>query len=215
VSQPTPATLPVTRLPGSLSLVLPAFNEEANIERCVRTAFEVLREFGIEGNVRAEVLALPPGHPYLRLPLQFATGVGDEDVYLPHADPALLWPLLRDPRTEDCPVVLLGCYPYVGAAAHLAGTYPQVHMDLSPAIFLAEPIAARLVSEALGLCPPGKLLAGSGGRAYPESHWWGATVWRRALARVLRAEVEAIAAAGVGAPGGDALPRARRGAGVV
>ena len=126
-----------------------------------------------------------------QVPLQFITGAGDEDVYLPHADPALLWPLLRDPRTEDCPVVLLGCYPYVGGAARLAGTYPQVHMDLSPAIFLAEPIAARLVSEALGLCPPGKLLAGSGGRAHPESHWWGATVWRRALARVLRAEVAA------------------------
>jgi predicted TIM-barrel fold metal-dependent hydrolase len=126
-----------------------------------------------------------------QVPLQFVTGAGDEDVYLPHADPALLWPLLRDPRTEDCPVVLLGCYPYVGGAAHLAGTYPQVHMDLSPAMFLAEPIAARLVSEALGLCPPGKLLAGSGGRAHPESHWWGATVWRRALARVLRAEVAA------------------------
>jgi len=124
-----------------------------------------------------------------QVPLQFHTGVGDEDVYPPHADPALLWPMLRDPRTEDCPVVLLNCYPFVGAAAHLAGTYPQVHMDLSPAVGLAEPIAARLVSEALGLCPPGKLLAGSGGRAYPESHWWGATVWRRALARVLRTEV--------------------------
>jgi len=126
-----------------------------------------------------------------QVPLQFATGIGDEDVYLPHADPALLWPMLRDPRTEDTPVVLCGCYPYVGAAAYLAGTYPQVHMDLSPAIALAEPIATRMVSEALGLCPPGKLLAGSGGRAYPESHWWGATVWRRALARVLRAEVAA------------------------
>jgi uncharacterized protein len=126
-----------------------------------------------------------------QVPLQFATGIGDEDVYLPHADPGLLWPMLRDPRTEDCPVVLLGCYPYVGGAAHLAGTYAQVSMDLSPGILLAEPIAARMVSEALGLCPPGKLLASSGGRAYPESHWWGAVVWRRALARVLRAEVEA------------------------
>jgi SAM-dependent methyltransferase len=30
---------------------------------------------GFEGKVRAEVLALPPGHPYLRLPLQFATAL--------------------------------------------------------------------------------------------------------------------------------------------
>ena len=36
---------------------------------------ELLRSFGIAGHVRAEVLALPPGHPYLRLPLQFATAL--------------------------------------------------------------------------------------------------------------------------------------------
>jgi ubiquinone/menaquinone biosynthesis C-methylase UbiE len=36
---------------------------------------DLLRGFGIEGNVRAEILALPPGHPYLRLPLQFATAL--------------------------------------------------------------------------------------------------------------------------------------------
>jgi predicted TIM-barrel fold metal-dependent hydrolase len=125
-----------------------------------------------------------------QVPLQFHTGLGDQDVYLPHADPSLLWPLLRDPRTEDCPVVLLHCYPYVGAAAYLAATYPQVYMDLSLAVPLAEPIAARLVAEALGLCPPGKLLAASNGHSFPELHWWGATVWRQALARVLRAEVE-------------------------
>jgi SAM-dependent methyltransferase len=35
----------------------------------------LLRDFGIEGNVRAEVLALPPGHPYLWLPLQFSVGL--------------------------------------------------------------------------------------------------------------------------------------------
>src|SRR5215210_906468 len=36
---------------------------------------DLLRGVGIEGNVRAEVLALPPGHPYLPLPLQFATAL--------------------------------------------------------------------------------------------------------------------------------------------
>jgi hypothetical protein len=40
-----------------------------------RNHLHLLREFGIEGNVRAEVFALPPGHPYLRLPLQFATAL--------------------------------------------------------------------------------------------------------------------------------------------
>jgi SAM-dependent methyltransferase len=40
-----------------------------------RKQLELLRSFGIAGHVRAEVLALPPGHPYLRLPLQLATAL--------------------------------------------------------------------------------------------------------------------------------------------
>ena len=35
----------------------------------------LLREAGIEPAVRAQIVALPPGHPYLRLPLQFATSL--------------------------------------------------------------------------------------------------------------------------------------------
>jgi hypothetical protein len=136
-----------------------------------------------------------------QVPLQFHTGFGDADLDLPLADPSLLTPLLRDPHTQDCPVVLLHCYPFVGQAAYLAGTYPQVWMDLSLALPLAEPLAAGLVREALGLCPAGKLLAASDGHSYPEMHWWGATVWRRALERVLGDEVDAggldQAAAGV------------------
>jgi uncharacterized protein len=126
-----------------------------------------------------------------QVPLQFHTGFGDEDVDLPLADPSLLRPLLRGPRTRDCPVVLLHCYPFVGQAAYLAGTYPQVWMDLSLALPLAEPAAAGLLREALGLCPASKLLAASDGHSYPEMHWWGATVWRRALERTLRDQVDA------------------------
>jgi len=131
-----------------------------------------------------------------QVPLQFHTGFGDEDVDLPLADPSLLRPLLRDPRTQDCPVVLLHCYPFVGQAAYLAGTYPQVWMDLSLALPLAEPLAAGLIREALGLCPTGKLLAASDGHSYPEMHWWGATVWRHALERALGDGADAAAVAG-------------------
>jgi uncharacterized protein len=124
------------------------------------------------------------------VPLQFHTGFGDEDIRLPLADPALLRPLLHDPRTEACPIVLLHSYPFVGGAATMAGAYPQVYLDLSLAIPLAEPYAAELVREALGLCPVNKLLAASDGHTFPEMHWWGATVWRRALATVVEGEVE-------------------------
>jgi hypothetical protein len=153
-----------------------------------------------------------------QVPLQFHTGFGDEDVDLPLADPSLLRPLLRDPRTQECPVVLLHCYPFVGQAAYLAGTYPQVWMDLSLALPLAEPLAAGLVREALGLCPAGKLLAASDGHSYPEMHWWGATVWRRALEQVLGDEVvaggldePAAAAVAGGVLAGNAARRYRLG----
>ena len=39
---------------------------------------DLLRGFGIEGKARAEILALPPGHPYLRLPLQFASALEEQ-----------------------------------------------------------------------------------------------------------------------------------------
>lgn len=117
------------------------------------------------------------------LPMQVHTGFGDADLDLTRADPALLIPLLRDPRAEGCPVVLLHCYPYVRSAAALAAVHPQAYVDLSLAIPLATPAAADLVAEALALCPISKLVAGSDGHSYPEMHWWGARVWRDALAR--------------------------------
>src|SRR5262245_29576566 len=40
-----------------------------------RSQFELLRDAGLDPSVRAEVLALPPGHPYLRLPLQFSVSL--------------------------------------------------------------------------------------------------------------------------------------------
>lgn len=40
-----------------------------------RRQLELFHTFDIGANVRAEVLALPPEHPYLRLPLQFSTGL--------------------------------------------------------------------------------------------------------------------------------------------
>jgi hypothetical protein len=51
-----------------------------------RKLLDLLGGFGIEGNVRAEVLALPPGHPYLRLPLQFSTALEERLLALVTAD---------------------------------------------------------------------------------------------------------------------------------
>jgi hypothetical protein len=40
-----------------------------------RRQFELLREAGLDPEVRAEVCVLAPGHPYLRLPVQFSVSL--------------------------------------------------------------------------------------------------------------------------------------------
>ena len=57
-----------------ITLIIEAFTRWGDAE-AGRNHLELLRSVGIEGNVRAEVLALPPGHPYLRLPLQMSIGL--------------------------------------------------------------------------------------------------------------------------------------------
>jgi SAM-dependent methyltransferase len=57
-----------------IALIREAFARWGDAE-AGRNQLELLRSFGVAGHVRAEVLALPAGHPYLRLPLQFATAL--------------------------------------------------------------------------------------------------------------------------------------------
>jgi SAM-dependent methyltransferase len=65
---PTPA------LDRLIALEAEAFRKFGDID-AGRRQLDLLRGAGIEARVRAEVLALPPGHPYLQLPLQLAAGL--------------------------------------------------------------------------------------------------------------------------------------------
>jgi SAM-dependent methyltransferase len=66
---------PARALESLVELIGQSFVRSGGDIQAGLTLLDLLRGFGIEGNVRAEVLALPPGHPYLRLPLQFATAL--------------------------------------------------------------------------------------------------------------------------------------------
>ena len=66
---------PAAALERLIELIVEAFRVSGGDWNAGRNHLGLLREFGIEGNVRAEVMALPPGHPYLRLPLQFAASL--------------------------------------------------------------------------------------------------------------------------------------------
>jgi hypothetical protein len=66
---------PAPALESLVELIGQSFVQSGGDIQAGRKLLDLLRDFAIEGNVRAEVLALPPGHPYLRLPLQFATAL--------------------------------------------------------------------------------------------------------------------------------------------
>jgi SAM-dependent methyltransferase len=77
---------PAPALERLIELIQEAFLLSEGNLAAGRTNLELLRGFGIEGNVRAEVVALAPGHPYLRLPLQFATSLEERLLRLVSAD---------------------------------------------------------------------------------------------------------------------------------
>jgi len=77
---------PAPALERLIALIEQTFSLSGGDWQAGRKNLELLREFGIEGNVRAEVVALAPGHPYLRLPLQFATSLEERLLSLVSAD---------------------------------------------------------------------------------------------------------------------------------
>lgn len=58
-----------------VAVILGAFNDAGGDFDAGRGEFALLRSHGLKPELRAAIVALPPGHPYLRLPLQFATAL--------------------------------------------------------------------------------------------------------------------------------------------
>jgi SAM-dependent methyltransferase len=66
------------RAPASerlITLVLDAFRAGGGDFDAGRHEFGLMRDAGLDPALRAEVVALEPGHPYLRLPVQFAASL--------------------------------------------------------------------------------------------------------------------------------------------
>jgi predicted TIM-barrel fold metal-dependent hydrolase len=125
------------------------------------------------------------------LPVQVHSGFGDADLFLPHADPGYLKPLIE--RFDATSFVLLHCYPFVREAGWLAHVYGNVHFDLSLTIpHVSRPGTA--LAEALELAPVSKLLYASDAATTPELYLLAAIWWRDALADVLPEALPAAAA---------------------
>ncbi|MEV0822336.1 amidohydrolase family protein [Nonomuraea rubra] len=125
------------------------------------------------------------------LPVQFHTGFGGQAGEPHRADPARLSGFAGALQPLGVPVILLHCYPFHRQAAHLAGVFPHVYVDVGLALPHGAAAATRVMDELLELAPFHKQLFSSGCRGLAETGYLGALTYRRALARALGSRIAA------------------------
>ncbi|OQD83351.1 hypothetical protein PENANT_c017G00371 [Penicillium antarcticum] len=118
-------------------------------------------------------------------PLQFHTGLGDNDINLVRANPAYLQPLIAQYSKADI-VLLHSAYPYTREAGYLACVYPNVYLDLGEVF----PMVSRdgqenILRQSLELTPANRLLWSTDGHFHPETFWLANRQFRQALETVL------------------------------
>lgn len=117
-------------------------------------------------------------------PLQFHTGLGDNDISLVKANPAYLQPLIA--QYQDADIVLLhSAYPYTREAGYLACVYPNVYLDLGEVFpMVSREGQERILRESLEITPAGRLLWSTDAHFHPESFWLANKQFRQALEKV-------------------------------
>lgn len=100
-----------------------------------------------------------------RLPLQFHTGLGDNDIMLSRSSPSLLQSFIK--AYPKLPIVLLhASYPFTKEAGYLASVYSNVYMDIGEVFpMVSQDGQEAVLRQALELCPTTKLMWSTDG------HW--------------------------------------------
>jgi hypothetical protein len=120
------------------------------------------------------------------LPLQFHTGLGDNDLDMLYANPLHMRPLFESSQYRHVPFVLLhASYPYVRELGYLASLYSNVWMDLGLAIPYATVDIPSVWRQSLSLAPISKILFSTDAYSLPDIYWLAARWGRWGLAQVL------------------------------
>lgn len=119
-------------------------------------------------------------------PIQFHTGLGDNDIILVLSNPAYLQPLIE--HFPTIPIVLLhAAYPFTREAGYLATVYPEVYLDVGEVFpMVSGDGQERLLRQAFELTPSEKVLWSTDGHWFPETYWLAVRQWRVALEKVSR-----------------------------
>ncbi|PHH68757.1 hypothetical protein CDD80_7274 [Ophiocordyceps camponoti-rufipedis] len=118
-------------------------------------------------------------------PIQFHTGLGDNDLTLTTASPSHLQPFIR--LYPSVPVVLLHSgYPFVCEAGYLAAMYANVYADIGEVFpFLGRDAQEGVLRQMLGLCPASKILWSTDGHWFPETYFLAVVQMREVFEKVL------------------------------
>jgi hypothetical protein len=120
------------------------------------------------------------------MPLQFHTGLGDNDLDMLYANPLHMRPLFESHKYEHVPFVLLhASYPYVRELGYLASLYSNVWMDLGLAIPFATVDIPSVRRQALSLTATSKILFSTDAYSIPDIYWLAARWGRWGLSQVL------------------------------
>ncbi|KAL0942698.1 glutamine synthetase [Colletotrichum truncatum] len=118
-------------------------------------------------------------------PIQFHTGLGDNDITLTSASPAHLQDFIRQYPTV--PIVLLhASYPFVREAGYLACVYANVYADIGEIFpFLSRDGQETALRQILELCPWSKVLWSTDGHWFPETYLLAVLQVKEVLEKVL------------------------------
>ena len=118
-------------------------------------------------------------------PLQFHTGLGDNDITLRLSSPSHLQPFIK--AYPKLPIVLLhASYPFTREAGYLASVYENVYLDVGEVFpFVSQDGQEKVIAQALELCPSEKLHWSTDGHWFPETYLLAVVQVREALEHVL------------------------------
>jgi uncharacterized protein len=155
-----------------------AVNERAHRDGKVRLADKPLNDYLL-------LRALEVAEKQV-LPVQFHTGLGDNDLDMLYANPLHMRPLFESNKYKHVPFVLLhASYPYVRELGYLASLYSNVWMDLGLAIPFATVDIPAVWRQALSLTATSKILFSTDAYSLPDIFWLAARWGRWGLAQVL------------------------------
>ncbi|KAH7326248.1 hypothetical protein B0I35DRAFT_405518 [Stachybotrys elegans] len=123
-------------------------------------------------------------------PLQFHTGLGDNDILLNKSSPAELQTFIR--QYPQINIVLLHSgYPFARETGYLAALYSNVYADIGEIFpFLSRGGQEAVVRQILEMCPGSKILWSTDGHWFPETYLLAVEQMREVFETVFKEFVE-------------------------